>query len=309
MATSVLDAYGQFKGRRRRTDGPTSDVTDPRTQPPGALTPQPNITGPTNATAQPATPPMPAGSAVVPTPPVPPEPPAPEFDDGFKPGFNPQTPLTTEEMIDRHIRDNLGGPQDTTELERLAREEMDRQSGMNIYNQRAMMGASGFGASGAQASFEQTQRQNAARALAEEIIGIRQQERAYSDERGDIGIGQDIDMRDAASREALALARKKLLEALAADLGVDVEDIPPEVQEDVEDQLLDSVGQGGADVNNTELHSTADESTSHYPASSEAYMDSDLVEIQGWTKTIADDGATVYTSPDGSQTIRAIFDG
>lgn len=107
---------------------------------------------------------------------------------------------------------------DTTEQERLMREEQDRLLGQGLMDARASMGEAGFGMSGAEASLENTARSDAARQLGLDIGDLRRQ--AEQDRRDAIegAMGIDLAKMDAANRQAYIDA---VIEAMK---GLGVED-------------------------------------------------------------------------------------
>lgn len=216
-------------------------------------------------------------------------------------------PATIDQREEDFIRSLLEGASnvDTSEQEKLIRELMGDQMGQSLADQRASMGRAGFGSSGALGAIEGDVMRKARQGESQAILDERERAKQEAIQNALSGVGADVNLREAGMNEWL------LEQILNLANGNPVEQ--PPAQTGGGDlgryQLTSGIGHGGADVNNTELHSNLNESTSHYPASSEAYMDSDLVDQQGYKKTVGDDGATVYTSPDGKTIIRAIFDG
>jgi hypothetical protein len=120
-----------------------------------------------------------------------------------------------EEWIRQNVRGGIG-PIDTAAHEALIRELGQEHVGQGLLNARARMGAAGFGSSGALYGLEGDVRRQAARDVAEQILGVRDREEQQAFERAEAAAGMDIRQREAANRAALLQAQ---LDALAALLG------------------------------------------------------------------------------------------
>ena len=108
------------------------------------------------------------------------------------------------------------GPQDTSEEEALIRELMQQQQGIDIYNQRAAAGRSGFASSGAEFGIEGDLRRRAAQAASQDILDVRRQAKQDSFKNAVAAAGISLDEARFASDAAY---RQAVLDAYNAILG------------------------------------------------------------------------------------------
>ncbi len=107
---------------------------------------------------------------------------------------------------------------DTTADEALINEQMGDQIGGALVDQRASMGRSGFGSSGAMAAMEGDLQRTARQQGLEDVLGLRRTEDQRAQDNASRAIGNDIDMRGQAEDEFF---NRAMLDTLNSALGVE----------------------------------------------------------------------------------------
>lgn len=159
--------------------------------------------------------------------------PRPPMVDPRKPPAQPPAPVGTgavedkgtpaiadDDAFDAEVRrllmDRLRKQADTTEAEKVMREQMERELGAGLVNQRARAGRAGFGASGALAAMEGDTMRAARGELARDIVGLRASEDQRALDNALAAIGADTDKRRAGTDNAIT-------QAILAMLGLEEE--------------------------------------------------------------------------------------
>ena len=110
------------------------------------------------------------------------------------------------------------GKADTRAEEDLINTQMGDEIGGALVNQRASMGRSGFGASGAMAASEGDIQRTARQQGLEDVLGLRRTEDQRSRDNASKAIGSDIDMRKQSEDEFF---NRAMLDTLNSALGVE----------------------------------------------------------------------------------------
>jgi hypothetical protein len=119
-----------------------------------------------------------------------------------------QPTKTQDQLYDERINDLLAGPRDTSEDERLLREQMLRDVGSGQANLNARMAAGGMGTSGALSGLSTDMRARAAYEAANAISGVRQDARDEFARNTQAGIGlvnqdRNLDVQEAKYQQYL----------------------------------------------------------------------------------------------------------
>ncbi len=177
---------------------------DPVVMPPGAVTPAPQTVSQPQQRADEVAPPLgnltPAGAPVGP----PPQP------------NDIQTLL--DEYIKQQIRAGLGTP-DTSEQEALIRELTQQKAGKDLANGAASMGRAGFASSGASAAMGSDIRRAAGQAAAQEIFGVRNDERDRATANANAAAGIKNAEEQAANQGTLLDTNLQVIKSLLGDSG------------------------------------------------------------------------------------------
>lgn len=127
--------------------------------------------------------------------------------------------LTTEELVEEFIRDQLeGGVRDTSEEEALIRELMESKQGSEQTALMARMAAGGFGTSGALGALSGDINRRAAREAADAILNTRRDARDEFMDNARTAI--DAEFRDRGA-DLDDFVKKEALKALQAELGLE----------------------------------------------------------------------------------------
>lgn len=209
----------------------------------------PNATGPSASTGGHAPAPNDSGAAYQPPPP------------------------STDDLINQFVQGNLGAKADTTEAEKAFQDQENAKLGAHLYDQRASLGAAGFGASGMGVALENDARARAARDVASGLTDIRRQAEQDVYNRGLGAAGLDIQEKDAAQREADARARDQVIASLLGGDGAvtDPASGSPWVDTPTGAQAGSSPYDQTGDSNRNGIDDSIDKASSEYPGGADAF--------------------------------------
>lgn len=126
-------------------------------------------------------------------------------------GATPEDGRTTQQMIEDWLRDQFGGPRDTSAEEDLIRQQFEDKLGRDIVNQRAGMGRAGFASSGALSAMEGDMRRSSRQSMLDAIFGVQQgardEELARASRAGDMSFRAE----EQAQRQAMLDAALQML--------------------------------------------------------------------------------------------------
>ncbi|MBL0320580.1 MAG: hypothetical protein IPP74_14990 [Alphaproteobacteria bacterium] len=126
-----------------------------------------------------------------------------------------QTPMSNEELYQQAISKLLGeGPRNTTEDEKLIRDQMLRDVGAGQADLNARMGASGFGTSGALGALSGDMRSRAALDAQKAISGVRTDARQEYLDRLGMGLKGSNDAANLAIKQAAWTAYQQMLDGM-----------------------------------------------------------------------------------------------
>jgi hypothetical protein len=131
---------------------------------------------------------------------------------------------TSSDAFDQAVADLLmsevqgAGKVDTKAEEDLIRQQMGDAIGQQLVGQRASMGRSGFGSSGALASMEADTQRTARQQALDDVLGLRRTEDQRAKDNANRAIGTDIDKRKQAEEEFF---NKAMLDTLNSAIGAE----------------------------------------------------------------------------------------
>ena len=132
---------------------------------------------------------------------------------------------------------NQAGNVDTKAEEDLINEQMNDRIGAALVDQRASMGRSGFGSSGAMAAMEGDTQRTARQQGLEDVLGLRRTEDQRATDNATEAIGSELSMRKQAEAEAKQAALLNEIEKGNEDINAD--DDGPRSNPNAKDSSLD----------------------------------------------------------------------
>ncbi|MEK9645142.1 MAG: hypothetical protein VW547_06315 [Alphaproteobacteria bacterium] len=205
-----------------------------------------------------------------------------------------------EQFVQDQFQRALNGG-DTAERERLIREQAADALGQGLMDSRARAGRAGFSMGGMQAALEQDARTRSQRQVALDIIDARIEESQRLIDNALAAGRYDLAAQAQANQDALTQARIDAFNAIVgggtdASVGTNPDD--PSFG-----NIINDATHGGADVNNTQLHTPGVPDGQNVVEQSEADRDRLEGELRAggyvW-ETVTDDGVTVYRKPGGN---------
>ena len=134
---------------------------------------------------------------------------------------------------------NQAGNVDTKAEEDLINEQMNDRIGAALVDQRASMGRSGFGSSGAMAAMEGDTQRTARQQGLEDVLGLRRTEDQRATDNATKAIGSEMSMRKQAEAEAKQAALLAEIEKGNKDINADDDDDGPRSNPNAKDSSLD----------------------------------------------------------------------
>jgi hypothetical protein len=200
-----------------------------------------------------------------------------------------------DQLMEDYIRAQMEAANnvDTTAGEALIREQMDANIGSGRVNNRAAMGAGGWGQSGMAAAVG-SDIERAARQQAEQsILGLRQSEAQRAQDNAARAFGLDIEGQQAANEEMMLEAKLAFLQNLMGGGGSDSDGdgIPDDEDPDADgDGRTDDAPEGGS------TGPEAQERTDGIVSTAEEVTE----QPEGTTLAGSRDGWTIYRDADGN---------
>lgn len=159
----------------------------------------------------------------------------------------------TDAKVEDFVKGLIGAQADTADEEALIRELMLDQQQNQMMGARSRMGRAGMAESGASVALESDIMRKANQSASGQIIDNRQAEEQQAIDDSFRAIDADRGLTQDARDEAF---RQKILEILGQDVDPAEAAAASEASPESDPAFLGAIGQGGAEVNNTELHAT-----------------------------------------------------